>query len=87
MTDHNATAPEAIWIDWKRANDAFLAYDEAPDEPFSDCRSGFIRVDIHAAAVERLVGERDALRASLATAIAAERERCAGSNDRPLGPL
>lgn len=50
MTDETK-APERIWIDWKRANAEFLAYDEEPQTPFSDCHDGYVRADLHEAAL------------------------------------
>jgi hypothetical protein len=38
--------PKRIWIDYKKANDGFLAYDEAPNTPFSECRDEYLRADL-----------------------------------------
>ena len=41
-----ADAPKRIWIDYKKANDGFTAYDERPDTPYSDCQDAYTRSDI-----------------------------------------
>lgn len=51
------TAPERIWIDWKRANAADAAYDEPPQSEYQDCRDEYILHTRAALAASPLVQE------------------------------
>jgi len=35
--------PEKIWINWKEANRAHLAYDDPPEHDGQDCRDAYVR--------------------------------------------
>lgn len=41
-----AGTPPRVWIDWKEANRAHLAYDEPPENENQDARSEYIRADL-----------------------------------------
>jgi hypothetical protein len=41
------SGPERIWIDWKRANANYLAYDQRPNDPWDDCQYEYIRADFY----------------------------------------
>jgi len=52
------TPPRRIWIDWKRANEGFVAYDEAPNSPYSECHDEYFS----AALFNHVEAERDQAR-------------------------
>ena len=56
------TMPKQIWIDWKQANDACVAFDEPPSNEGDGCRDEFVSAH--------------EVQAMIDAAVKAERERC-----------
>ncbi len=55
------TAPERIWLDWPDANKGDVVYDEPPERDTQPGQTGYVRGDLHAAALAREAALREAL--------------------------
>ncbi len=78
------TAPERIWLDWPDANKGDVVYDEPPERDTQHGQTGYIRADLHAAALD-LLAKRDAELARKTKALMVAASVLQGELDRSGG--